>query len=91
MAYKSKQQSIQPEYSFENGIKLKILKDLLDQLGECEKTVIHLRFWECMTIEQIASCVHLSWATTDKLIESTLAKLREKILEQMDTTDLQAA
>ena len=91
MAYKSKQQSIQPEYSFENGIKLKILKDLLDQLGECEKTVIHLRFWECMTIEQIASCLHMSWEATEKLIELTLGKLRGKIMERMDISDLQAA
>ena len=91
MAQISKKQSIWPDNSLENGIKLKILKDLLPQLGEKEMMALHLRFWECMTIQQIASYMHMTWESTDKLIESTLGKLRAKISEQMEMIELQAA
>jgi DNA-directed RNA polymerase specialized sigma subunit len=72
MAQISKKQSNQADNSFKHGLKLEILKDLLPELGEKEMMALHLRFWECMTIHQIAGCLHMTWEATDKLIESTL-------------------
>lgn len=56
---------------------LKILRGLLPALSLDERVAIQMRFWEDMTIEEIASALDLSWQATDRLIENSIQKLRQ--------------
>jgi len=56
---------------------LKILRGLLPTLSLDERVAIQMRFWDDMTVEEIASALDLSWQTTDRLIEDSIQKLRQ--------------
>lgn len=56
---------------------LKILRGLLPTLSLDERVAIQMRFWEDMTIEEIASALDLPWQATDRLIEISIQKLRQ--------------
>jgi hypothetical protein len=58
------------------------LCNLLPSLGDEGLLAIHLRFWEHMTIQEIAKFLGRSWTETDLLIESTIAELRKGFLER---------
>ena len=57
---------------------IRILRRLLTSLERDAKIAIHLRFWENMTVQEIAFLLDMSWESTDQLIEKTIANLREK-------------
>ena len=63
-------------------------KPMIDRLHSCLKELeatqqiaIQLRFWDELTIEQIANELGLSWDEVNRLIEITLDQLRTKIVE----------
>jgi len=58
---------------------INILNACVDQLEPIQKRVIRLRFWEEMTINQIAILTHKSWEQIDHLIEQTLTELRQML------------
>jgi len=55
---------------------LKILRSLLPTLSLNEQNAIRLRFWENMSINEIATMLDLSWSAADRLIEDSIQKLR---------------
>lgn len=55
---------------------LEMLRELLQELSEPKATVIHLRYWEEMTIQQIASALGHTWSSIDSMIEESLEELR---------------
>lgn len=61
-----------------------ILRNSLAQLSKTERKVIYLRFWENMTIQEIAKMHRMSWERVDNLIDETLLKLR--VLHEMSTS-----
>jgi DNA-directed RNA polymerase specialized sigma24 family protein len=68
---------------------------LIEQLHKCiselkpfQKHVLQLRFWEEMTINQIAILTRKSWEQIDHLIEQTLIELRQMLKQRLG---LQAA
>jgi RNA polymerase sigma-B factor len=56
------------------------LKPLLAALGERERTILVLRFFENRTQSQIAEAVGVSQMHVSRLLARTLAELREKLL-----------
>jgi len=56
---------------------LKILRGLLPTLSLDERVAIQMRFWDDMTVEEIASALDLSWQAADRLIEDSIQKLRQ--------------
>ena len=57
------------------------LHSCLEELEATQQIAIQLRFWEELTIEQIADELGLSWDQVNRLIEFTLVQLRTKIGE----------
>ena len=76
--------------AFNNEIKQRLaanknveLYRALAELSSLQIEIIQMRFWEELTIDQIASVVCLTWDEVDGLINETLAKLRSKIEQQL--------
>lgn len=55
---------------------LEVLCELLRGLPEPRATVIYLRYWEEMTIQQIASALGQTWSSIDFMLEESLEELR---------------
>ena len=51
----------------------------LNELTMQKQIAIQMRFWDLLTIEQIANRLHLTWDEADRLIETTLCELKIKI------------
>ena len=56
-----------------------MLRPLLDQLPERDRTVIILRFFESLTQSQIAERVGISQMHVSRLLARTLARLRDEL------------
>ena len=63
----------------------------LGELSSLQIEIVQMRFWEELTIDQIASVVCLTWDEVDALINETLAKLRSKIEQQLTLTPMPQA
>jgi DNA-directed RNA polymerase specialized sigma24 family protein len=59
------------------------LRTSIAELKPFQRQVIKLRFWEEMTIHQIAILTHKSWDQIDRLIEQTLIELRQTINKRL--------
>lgn len=57
------------------------LSKALTTLDEKERKAIFLRFWNPSSIQEISKILKMSWSDTDRLIETTLRKLKQKIME----------
>lgn len=55
-----------------------LYKSLLE-LTMQKQIAIQMRFWDLLTIEQIANRLHLTWDEADRLIETTLCELKFKL------------
>ena len=55
---------------------IRVLRILLPMLSQQERIAIQLRFWENMTIQEIAGLLELSWEQADRLIEDSVQQLR---------------
>lgn len=71
--------------------KVETLYKMLPALSPKARIAIYLRFWECMTIQEISKRVGLSWDCTDKLIEKSLLQLRQGFEWKIQTQVSQAA
>jgi RNA polymerase sigma factor (sigma-70 family) len=57
------------------------LTDLLHGLPEKQRAVLVLRFWEDLTVPQIAECTGVAEGTIKSQISRALAALRERLAE----------
>lgn len=57
------------------------LCEALAYLSDKQKVVIEMRFWQDMSIQEIANRIGLSWQSTDDLIESAINHLRVRLLQ----------
>lgn len=57
------------------------LCEALAYLSDKQKAVIEMRFWQDMSIQEIANRIGLSWQSTDALIESAINHLRVRLLQ----------
>ncbi len=56
---------------------IKLLRLLLPTLSQQARIAIQLRFWDNMTIQEIAGLLELSWEQADRLIEESVQQLRD--------------
>jgi DNA-directed RNA polymerase specialized sigma24 family protein len=70
---------------------LTTLRALLPELDDDGLLAVHMRFWECLTIQEIAKILGRTWDDTDKLIERSIQNLREGFLTQDTSQKLAAA
>lgn len=56
---------------------INLLRMLLPTLSQQARIAIQLRFWENMTIQEIAGLLELSWEQADRLIEESVQQLRD--------------
>lgn len=56
---------------------IKILRSLLPSLSLDEQAAIEMRFWEDLSIDEIAFALGLSWQDADQLLENSIQKLRQ--------------
>ncbi|MGE3759885.1 MAG: sigma-70 family RNA polymerase sigma factor, partial [Pseudobdellovibrionaceae bacterium] len=59
------------------------LCEALAYLSDKQKAVIEMRFWQDMSIQDIANRIGLSWQSTDALIESAINHLRVRLLQHV--------
>jgi RNA polymerase sigma-B factor len=72
-------QSIAVEADFEEVLNREVIAGLLDRLRPRERKVLHLRFFEDLSQEQIASRIGTSQVHVGRLIASSLAELRRHL------------
>ena len=58
-----------------------LLNEALEFLSSKQRTIVRMRFWENMSIQEIASRIGVPWDTTDRMIEETLNHLRYRIIQ----------
>lgn len=63
------------------------LKEAMSYLSSKQKLVLHLRFWDNMTINEISRQIGLSWKSTDQVIDSAINHLRIRILQYEQVYD----
>ncbi len=54
------------------------LLEALQILTDRERTAIFLRFWGPCSIIEVSKTLHLSWSQADRLLASSLEKLRDE-------------
>jgi DNA-directed RNA polymerase specialized sigma24 family protein len=60
------------------------LYEALAELSLTQIEVIQMRFWEELTIDQIASVICMTWDEANALIEKTLDELRNLVEKKMN-------
>ena len=58
-----------------------LLQEALDYLSPKQRLVVYLRFWDNMTIQEIAKYIGHSWEATDKMIDFAINHLRLRIIQ----------
>ena len=61
----------------EKSTDIRNLHELLPKLGDVNVLALYFRYWESMTIQEIAKILGRSWNDTDRLIEESILELRE--------------
>jgi DNA-directed RNA polymerase specialized sigma24 family protein len=59
---------------------IQTLRSLIPELDDDGVLAVYMRFWECMTIQEIAKVLGRTWDETDNLIERSIQNLREGFL-----------
>jgi DNA-directed RNA polymerase specialized sigma24 family protein len=65
-----------PKRSREPTEDIETLHALLPELNDDGLLAVYMRFWECMTIQEIAKILGRTWDETDQLIECSIRNLR---------------
>lgn len=60
------------------------LRECLERLAPKKRLLIHLRFWEQRTIEEIATSLRTSWGEVDKLINEAFRELKAMLIERLE-------
>lgn len=79
----------QSDYRTDANISL--LRILLPTLSRQARIAIQLRFWENLTIQEIAWLLELSWEQADRLIEDSIQQLRDGFEKFSREQSVQAA
>ncbi len=58
-----------------------LLNQALEFLSPKQRLIIYLRFWDNMTIQEIARYIGQSWTSTDVMIDSAINHLRVRIIQ----------
>lgn len=58
-----------------------LLSEALDFLTPKQRLIVYLRFWDNMTIQEIARYIGHSWDSTDSMIEAAVNHLRVRIIQ----------
>lgn len=66
---------------YEKSEQVRTLHRFLQDLQYQERVAIRLRYWENLSIQEIASVMELSWDATTKLIDLAIMKLRARFYE----------
>ncbi len=56
-----------------------LIADALSILNEVEKDIIYKKYWEGLTVREIATIINKPTATTQRIIKIALGKMRNKI------------
>ena len=63
---------------------IEIVRAGLSFLTTCEKQILIYRFWEDMTIEEIAILLEMKWDEVNRSIETALKHLKQYCIGQSD-------
>lgn len=63
---------------------IEIVRAGLSYLTTCERQILIYRFWEDMTIEEIAVLLEMKWEEVNKSIERALKNLKQYCICQSD-------
>lgn len=69
---------------------IQLLHACLLELEPEQKLAIELRFWEQLSITQIAFVLKVSWDYANQLLERTFLELRQMLTERLATETLTA-
>ncbi len=58
-----------------------LLREALAFLSPKQRLIVYLRFWDNMTIQEIARYIGQSWSTTDKMLDGAINHLRLRIIQ----------
>jgi len=58
-----------------------LLKEALAYLSPKQRLVVYLRFWDNMTIQEIARYLGHSWRSTDLMLDGAVNHLRVRIIQ----------
>lgn len=58
-----------------------LLDEALDFLSPKQRLIVHLRFWDCMTIQEISRYIGQSWDSTDAMLDLAINHLRLRIIQ----------
>lgn len=71
-----------PKRSADQMKDMETLHCLLPNLDDDSLLAVYLRFWECMTIQEISKVIGRTWDETDHLIENSIRNLRDGFLSR---------
>ncbi|MGE3756118.1 MAG: hypothetical protein AB7H97_00085 [Pseudobdellovibrionaceae bacterium] len=86
-----KASSLLPTRNADREKDLRLLYELMPNLGDEGILALYFRFWERLLIEDIAKILGRSWDETDRLIENSIKELRNGFLTNQLSARLQAA
>jgi len=58
-----------------------LLHDALAYLSPKQRLVVYLRYWDNMTIQEIARYIGQSWNSTDMMLDGAVNHLRVRIIQ----------
>lgn len=58
-----------------------LLKEALAYLSPKQRLIVYLRFWDNMTIQEIARYIGQSWNSTDMMLDGAVNHLRVRIIQ----------
>lgn len=58
-----------------------LLKEALAFLSPKQRLIVYLRFWDNMTIQEIARYIGHSWSSTDMMLDGAVNHLRMRIIQ----------
>lgn len=60
----------------------KLKAQYLPSLSEDQRIAVYLRFWENLSIQEIANFLNIKWSKADSIVESALNDLFEMIVNE---------
>lgn len=64
-----------------------LLKEALAYLSPKQRLIVYMRFWDNLTIQEIARYLGHSWSRTDMMIDEAINHLRVRIIRTMFARD----
>ncbi|MBI2603775.1 MAG: hypothetical protein HYW48_12050 [Deltaproteobacteria bacterium] len=90
-SYLRKQQEDYKDADFRMMLSPKVRQNLwpmIRGLDEIEQEIIHLRYWEDLTLHEIGRKTRMEERAVKKLLTTTLAKLKSKIMARLMNTSI---